>query len=128
MPVNDEQGHLVELEFNMYDNIGGQSLLDYFDSIDMMTLTKNKEKFAYTIDLPSKIFTDNDETTSLTKNLLPGDVLLYKGNKLLLVINTPQNNVYNFVKVGRFVFSHNSADEVYVSFVPLAILDGKIQQ
>ena len=128
MPVNDDQGRLQELEFNMYDNIGGQSLLDYFESVEMMTLTKNKEKFAYTIDLPSKIFTDNDETTSLTKNLLPGDVLLYKGNKLLLVINTPQNNVYNFVKVGRFVFSHNSADEVYISFSPLAIVNGKIQQ
>ena len=128
MPVNDEEGRLLELEFNMNDNIGGQSLLDLFDNTNLLRFTKNKEKFAYEINLPSKIFTDNDETTSLTKNLLPGDVLLYKGNKLLLVINTPQNNVYNYVKIGRFVFSHNSSNEIYISFEPLVIVDGIIQQ
>lgn len=127
MPINDDFGNLAELEFNMADNIGGQSLLDLFDSIDMLTFRKNKDKFAYEVDLPNKIFTDNDDTTSLTKNLLPGDVLLYKGNKLLLVINTPANNVYNYVKIGRFVFSHNISDEIYISFSPLVITDGKIQ-
>jgi len=126
MPVNDNQGDLAEFEFNINDNIGGQYLLDYFESVDRITLTKNKEKFAYEINLPSKIFTDNDETTSLTKNLLPGDILLYKGTKLLLVINTPQNNIYNYVKVGRYNVAHTSSDEIYVSFNPLTIVDGHI--
>ena len=126
MPINDDNGEILELKFIMNDNIGGQSLLDYFDSIQKMDLYKNKEKFGYEIDLPSKIFTDNDKTTSLTKDLLPGDVLLYKGTKLILVINTPQNNIYNYVKVGRFQFSHNSSDHIVIAFNKLNIVNGNI--
>lgn len=126
MPLNDDNGQLAELQFIMNDNIGGHSLLDFFDSKEKLNFKKNKEKFGYEIDLPSKIFTDNDETTSLSKNLLPGDVLLYKGNKLILVINTPQNNVYNYVKVGRFQFSHNSSENIIIAFKKLTIVNGNI--
>ena len=127
LPINDDNGQIQEHNFIMIDNKGGHSLLDYFDTITRLNFKKNKEKFGYEVDLPSKIFTDNDETTSLTKNLLPGDVLLYKGTKLILVINTPQNNVYNYVKVGRFQFSHNSSDNIIISFDKLNIVNGKIQ-
>lgn len=128
MPEYDDEGHDKEFTFIMQDNIGGQSLLDYFDTVDMITFTKNKGKFGYEVELPNKIFTDNDDKSSLTKTPIAGDVLIYKGNKLILVINTPQNNVYNYVKVGRFIFSHNTSDEIIIGFNKLNIVNGEIRQ
>ena len=128
LPEFDDLGEIKEFNFIMNDNIGGQSLLDYFDSVDMIQFTKNKGKFGYEVELPNKIFTDNDNANSLTKTIVAGDVVIYKGNKLILVINTPQNNVYNYVKVGRFIFSHNASDEITIAFKKLNIVNGEIRQ
>jgi len=127
LPItNDNDDEPKEHTFEIFDNKGGHSLLDYFETIDRMTLKMNKEKFGYEITLPKKIFTDNDDASSLTKNLLAGDVLLYKGDRLILVFSTPRNNVYNYVKVGRFNFSESNSNEIVISFNKLTIVDGNI--
>lgn len=118
-----EQG---DFTFNINDNDGGYSLLDYFDSIERIELTKNKDKFGYEVDLPVNIYTNNKDKQSLTRNIAAGDVLLYKGNRLILVYRTPvnitgtnYNVVYNYVKLGKFVITNQSYDKIVIGFKEL---------
>ena len=112
--INDEPIHIADVE----DNTGGNSLLDYFESIDKLELTLNKEKFGYEIDLDNKkIYTDNNDKSSLIKQLSPGDIVLYKGNKLIFV-TTPKRSVYNYVKLGTVTFNQRLANNIIISFTP----------
>jgi len=113
-----------EFYFEINDQTGGHSLLDYFDGVDRIELVRNKENFGYEVTLPTKIYTDNNDSSSLTKRIESGDVLLYKGAKLILVSNRPQNLpnsqnnvVYNYVKVGRFLFSQQNAKKILIEIV-----------
>lgn len=114
--INDNPIHISTIE----DNTGGNSLLDYFETIDRLELTLNSEKFGYEIDLPTKIYTDNNDKSSLTKQLNPGDIVLYKGNKLMF-ITTPKRSVYNYVKLGTVTFNQRLANNLVISFSELDI-------
>ena len=114
--INDNPIHISTIE----DNTGGNSLLDYFETIDRLELTLNSEKFGYEIDLPTKIYTDNNDKSSLIKQLNPGDIVLYKGNKLMF-ITTPKRSVYNYVKLGTVTFNQRLANNLVISFSELDI-------
>lgn len=114
--INDNPIHISTIE----DNTGGNSLLDYFETIDKLELILNSEKFGYEIDLPTKIYTDNNDKSSLTKQLNPGDIVLYKGNKLMF-ITTPKRSVYNYVKLGTVTFNQRLANNLVISFSELDI-------
>lgn len=104
-----------DYEFNILDTIGGASLLDYFDTHDSIEFTKNKEGFGFESTLEKSIYTDNNERSSQTKNLSAGDVVLYKGNKLILVFRNI-STVYNYNKVGTFLFTVTNSNRIIISF------------
>ena len=112
----DEMDNLL----NIMDNTGGNSFLDYFEDIDRLDLSMNQEGFGYEVQLPRKIYTDNNDKTSLTKHINAGDIVLYKGNKLILVTKS-KDSVYNYVKLGTLSFSQgiiSSAKNIVISFTP----------
>ena len=111
--VNDSPIHTA----NIIDNTGGNSLLDYFETIDRLDLSMNKEGFGYEVQLSQKIYTDNNDKSSLTKHLNVGDIVLYKGNKLILVTKT-KDSVYNYVKLGTLTFYERLAQNIVISFTP----------
>ena len=111
--VNDSPIHTA----NIIDNTGGNSLLDYFETIDRLDLSMNKEGFGYEVQLSQKIYTDNNDKSSLTKQLNVGDIVLYKGNKLILVTKAKQS-VYNYVKLGTLTFYERLAENIVISFTP----------
>ena len=78
-------------------------------------LPKNQENFGYEVTLTKKIYTDNNDKSSLTKNLVAGDVVLYKGNKLILVYKTT-TTVYNYTKIGRFLFTNTQSNKIEITF------------
>ncbi len=106
---------------NIIDNVGGNSLLDYFENINQLDLTINKEGFGYEVELNQKIYTDNNDKSSLTKQLNIGDIVLYKGNKIILVTKNI-TSVYNYVKLGTLSFSMgitSIAKNIIISFTQL---------
>ena len=111
--INGSQIH----KMNIIDNIGGNSLLDYFETIDRLDLTLNDDKFGYEIQLPTKIYTDSNDKSSLTKQLNVGDIVLYKGNKLIFVTQN-KRSVYNYVKLGNVTFNQRLAQNIVISFTP----------
>ena len=104
----------MDYEFNMLDTTGGHSFLDYIEKTESIELTKNKENFGYEVTLTKKIYTDNNDKSSLTKNLIAGDVVLYKGNKLILVYKTT-TTVYNYTKIGRFLFTNTQSNKIEIT-------------
>ena len=104
----------MDYEFNMLDTTGGHSFLDYIEKTESIELTKNKENFGYEVTLTKKIYTDNNDKSSLTKNLVAGDVVLYKGNKLILVYKTT-TTVYNYTKIGRFLFTNTQSNKIEIT-------------
>ena len=112
--INDNPIHIASIE----DNKGGNSLLDYFETIDKLELTLNNEKFGYEIELPKKIYTDNNNKNSLTKQLEQGDIVLYKGNKLIFV-TTHKTSPYNYVRLGHVNFNQSIPNNIIISFSPL---------
>ena len=111
--INDSPIHTA----NIIDNTGGNSLLDYFETIDRLDLSMNKEGFGYEVQLSQKIYTDNNDKSSLTKHLNVGDIVLYKGNKLILVTKA-KDSVYNYVKLGTLTFYERLAENIVISFTP----------
>ena len=77
----------------------------------------NKEGFGYEVQLSQKIYTDNNDKSSLTKHLNVGDIFLYKGNKLILVTKA-KDSVYNYVKLGTLTFYERLAENIVISFTP----------
>jgi len=114
--INDNPLHIASIE----DNKGGNSLLDYFETINRLELTLNNEKFGYEIELPRKIYTDNNNKNSLTKQLERGDIVLYKGNKLIFV-TTHKTSPYNYVRLGHVNFNQSIPNNIIISFSPLDI-------
>lgn len=106
----------MNYEFDISDTTGGHSFLDYIEDINKLELTKNKENFGYSIKLNKKIFTDNNDKTSLIKNLSAGDIILYKGDTLIFVYKTT-TTVYNYTKIGRFLFNNISSDNIDIQFI-----------
>ena len=104
----------MDYEFNMFDTTGGHSFLDYIEKTESIELTKNKENFGYEAILTKKIYTDNNDKSSLTKNLTAGDIVLYKGNKLILVYKTT-TTVYNYTKIGRFLFTNTQSNKIEIT-------------
>lgn len=100
---------------NIIDNTGGNSLLDYFETIDRLDLTMNDGGFGYEVQLSRKIYTDNNDKSSLTKKLNVGDIVLYKGNKLIFVTKQ-KDSVYNYIKLGTLSFSQRAAENIIISF------------
>ena len=80
----------------------------------------NNEKFGYEVELPRKIYTDNNNKSSMTKQLNPGDIVLYKGNKLIFV-TTSKISPYNYVRLGHVSFNQRLANNIIISFYPLDI-------
>ena len=102
--VNDDLIHKITVN----DSIGGHALLDIFDQLEiskgMIQFKLNKEGFGYEYTLNKKISLNNN---NLTKNLTNGDIVLYKGNKLILIrqnITTP----YNYIKLGKIEMQNPS--------------------
>ena len=114
--INDNPLHIASIE----DNKGGNSLLDYFENINRLELTLNNEKFGYEVELLGKIYTDNNNKSSLTKQLNPGDIVLYKGNKLIFVTSS-KNSPYNYIKLGHVSFNQRLANNIIISFSQLDI-------
>lgn len=106
----------MTFEFNMLDTTGGHSFLDYIATKDKLELTKNKEAFGYEIKLDKKIYTDNNDSSSLTKSITAGDVILYKGNTLIFVYKTT-TTVYNYTKIGRFLFTNSQHNKIEIEFI-----------
>jgi len=111
--ADDVNGNII-LKMNVINNVGGNSLLDYFETINSLELTRNKGNFGYEINLSNPIYTDNNEKSSLTKQLLVGDIVLYKGKKLIFVTQN-HTSVYNYIKLGKLNFTTN-ADEIVIDF------------
>ena len=102
--VNEDLIHKITVN----DSIGGHALLDIFDQLEiskgMIQFKLNKESFGYEYTLNKKISLNNN---NLTKNLTNGDIVLYKGNKLILIrqnITTP----YNYIKLGKIEMQNPS--------------------
>ena len=108
----------LDYKFNILDTSGGASLLNYFDMTESIEFNKNKEGFGYEATLNENIYTDNNEKSSQTKNLVAGDVVIYKGNKLILVFRN-QTTVYSYTKVGTFMFTQSNANKILISFKDL---------
>jgi hypothetical protein len=106
----------MTFEFNMLDTTGGHSFLDYIATKDKLELTKNKEAFGYEVKLDKKIYTDNNDSSSLTKSIIAGDVILYKGNTLIFVYKTT-TTVYNYTKIGRFLFTNSQHDKIEIELI-----------
>lgn len=109
--ANDDLIHKITIN----DTIGGHSLLDIFEPLEtskgMIEFKLNTEKFGYEYTLSKKISLNNN----LTKNLSVGDIVLYKGNKLILVrqnITTP----YNYVKLGKIEIPTRQYPNIVISF------------
>ena len=109
--VNDDLIHKITIN----DTIGGHALLDLFEPLEnskgMIEFKLNKEKFGYEYTLNKNISLNNN----LTKNLTVGDIVLYKGNKLILVrqnITTP----YNYVKLGKIELPTRQYPNIVISF------------
>ena len=113
--IEETYGGSNKLIANIIDNTGGNSLLDYFETIDRLDFTLNDGGFGYEVQLPRKIYTDNNDKSSLTKNLNAGDIVLYKSNKLILVTQN-KNSVYNYVKLGTLTFPKRNAENIIISF------------
>ena len=104
----------MDYKLEMLDKSGGHSFLDYIETHSQLTLNRNKEAFGYEVELDEKIYTDNNDSSSLTKNLTSGDIVLYKGNILILVYKTTTTR-YNYTKIGRFLFNNTRSDKIVIS-------------
>lgn len=50
---------------------------------------------------------------SLSSKIYPGDILLYQGNTIILVLKKNKPTIYNYIKLGRFNFIDNLNDHEY---------------
>ena len=107
----DEHGVIDNTRsITIFDTEGGHSLFDYIENGHniLESTTKNVENFGFEFTLSDKIFTDINNSEQ-TKSVKAGDILLYKGNKLIFVLmepaqkpNSSNNTIYNYIKLGEF--------------------------
>jgi hypothetical protein len=106
-----------EVEFVFSDNIGGNSFMDYIPMAGWpersLTLQRNAEGFGYEVELNTKIFTIPSGTT--TKQIKAGDVVIYKGNKLLIVYQN-KTTIYNYIKIGELQLPSLIEDTITIRF------------
>ena len=106
-----------EVEFVFSDNIGGNSFMDYIPMAGWpdrsLTLQRNAEGFGYEAELNTKIFTIPSGTT--TKQIKAGDVVIYKGNKLLIVYQN-KTTIYNYIKIGELQLPSLMEDTITIRF------------
>ena len=119
--LNNQQLIENNIEFNFDDNIGGNSFLDYLPTLDERKLYFDKkpnlgfeaELFDYSNN--NIIFTNPSGIN--TKILKVGDIVIYKGTKLLIITN-PQTTIYNYIKIGNVIYPDglNNYDNIMIQF------------
>jgi len=106
---------LIDIEF--YDNIGGNNLIEYLlRNGSELEAIKNDSNFGYETELNELIYTDSSDDTS--KNLNMGDIVIYKGNKLIFVYQQLRS-VHNYIKVGKFILPNTIYNNIRIEFKDL---------
>ena len=117
--INEFPGEDGDITFEFDDNIGGNSFLDNIPNLtsspdEFITLKKNNENFGYEVEFDkTTIFTIPSGNT--TKIIKAGDVVIYKGNRLLLVYQN-KTTIYNYIKIGHVDLPNTIYDEINIQF------------
>lgn len=98
----------------IHEYYSGHSLFDYIKS-ETNTLVFNEkdiEGIGFKLELDNTIIPDLNKETLITYNnqsiISNGDIILYKGNQIILVVNKDKNTNYNYIKLGRFTNNFNT--------------------
>ncbi len=107
-PINNTKSITIE------NTDGGHSLFDYIENGHnvLESTTKNIENFGFEFELQQKISTDISNSQQ-TKQANAGEILLYKGNKLIFVLISKTNTIYNYIKLGTFTNINNMNSGLY---------------
>ena len=105
---------------NIFDNFGGNKLLDLLDIWEenkaKIPFKLNDEEFGYEYKLTKKISINNKN--ALTSDLIAGDIVLYKGDKIIFVKQNITSK-FKYIKLGTFNISSELRQRnpmMYVSF------------